>query len=82
MNKEKQYCDGKEIIRACAWCSKEGVQTYMDETNQRITDMLDLWEIEDKLEQDIAVLSHGICSSCLDALPQTMCHDDNLTLLK
>jgi hypothetical protein len=78
---EKQYCDGKEIVSACSWCAKEGVQTYLKD-GQKITDELDLWDIEDKLDRDIAVISHTICSKCAEALYPDMCHDDNLTLLK
>jgi hypothetical protein len=71
---EKRYCDNKEIISKCSWCEKKGVETYLNK-GVRITDSLDLWDIEDKLERDIAVISHGICTECLLALYPDYCHE-------
>lgn len=71
---EKQYCDGKEIVKKCAWCAKDGVETYLED-GKRITDELDLWDIEDKLSRDVAVISHTICSKCAEALYPDYCHE-------
>lgn len=60
----------KEIINQCSWC-KDYVQD-----GKPVNDVEKLWEIEDKLEQDIAILSHGICKKCLiEAFPD-YCHED------
>jgi hypothetical protein len=77
MEKEKKYTgDGKELISKCRGCEVQGVETFMDQFNKRIMDVLYLWEIEDKLQQDIAVITHGICADCIKAIYPDMCHDD------
>lgn len=77
---EKQFMNGKEIVSKCSWCEQEGVETYMKD-GEKITDELDLWDIEDKLDRDIAVISHGCCKKCLEALYPDMCHDDSFQVL-
>ena len=62
-----EHLNGKEIVSVCSWCEKDGVQTYLKD-GQRITDELDLWDIEDKIEKDIAGLSHGFCENCLEII--------------
>lgn len=74
---EKRYLEGKEIISKCSWCEKKGAETYTND-GKIITDLLDIWEIEEKLQQDIAIISHSICSSCMETLYPDMCKDDGL----
>jgi hypothetical protein len=77
---ETKYLDGKLVVSQCSWCEKDGKTTYTEE-GKPITDYFKIWEIEDKLEKDIAVISNGICKDCLKALYPSMCKDDDLHLL-
>jgi hypothetical protein len=74
---EKQYCEGKEIIRACANCKE-----WLGEGQELLQDELEAIDREYKVLANIAVISHSICSSCERLLYPDFCFDDNLTHLK
>lgn len=63
----------KEIVSKCAWHKQEqGTEGWM--VNGKIVEDLALIEeIERKVKEDIAVISHGCCERCLDIL----CPDDS-----
>lgn len=76
---EKQYDEkGRELVGKCLYCKE-----FIDDEGNIIDDYMDIMDIEDNLAQNIAIISHSVCASCLATLSefQDLDNDDGLHFL-
>ena len=66
----------KEIVSQCAWHLAEYNKIGWMKDGNVIEDEAERAEIERKVAEGIAIVSHGICEKCVLTLYPDMCHED------
>ena len=65
----------KEIVSQCAWHLQEHKKVGWMKDGNVIEDEAEIAEIERKVSEGIAVISHGCCKACVQTLYPDFCHE-------
>ena len=62
----------KEIVSKCAWHQQEQGKEGWMQNGEIVEDQALIDEVERKVREDIALISHGICAMCEEVLMQDL----------